>query len=468
MSDETEMAGAGASSEAAGAGASGEGPAAAAAVAAAPAIPEEPAVDRGLALTGGVVSVEGLERRAGMRGHVLDRGRPPLDPLRGVDLSVKKGEILCVIGEEGSGAETLGRVIMGLARPSAGKVRFEGKRIDDMGPRARRPFRARMQMLFRDAARSLSPRLTVAEILSEPLRHLRRDLDRDGMGRRLYEAMTATGCDIDWAGLRPGALSPGERQRVAIARALVTEPDFILADDPVAEEDPSVRAEILNLLAKLRRGEGFGLLMLTRDLSVAGYMADRVAVMYLGRIVELASVDELFDRPRHPYTRRLVEALPSLEGGRFEAAPAPAAPPLPMAAPSGCAFAPRCAFAEDRCRRESPALIASGQTLVACHGIEEGRIAVAPPPAPPPEPEPDYDVDLAAAIGAGLDFGPEPEAPRIRTVTTYDAPVVSDPADALRADAPTATTRVEIGEDEPDFDALDAALRAGDPTRGSS
>jgi peptide/nickel transport system ATP-binding protein len=319
------------------------------------------------------VEVRGLEMRFAMPTHFLSREKPVLHAVNGVDTAVRQGEAFCVVGESGCGKTTLGRIIMGLLAPSAGEVHFDGTRIDALSERRRRPFRARMQMVFQNPYASLNPRRTVFDTLSEPLRHLSPQM-RNGEVREAVEAvMVAVGADPKWGRRMPHEFSGGQRQRIAIARALVTDPEFVVADEPISALDVSIQAQILNLMTKAREERGLTYLFITHDLSVVQHFGDRVAVMYLGQIVELAEVETLFDRPRHPYTRLLLDAIPKLEGGSFERERKPGELPNPIKPPPGCPFAPRCSLADKRCRAERPALLPAGPAQVACFAVEEGR-----------------------------------------------------------------------------------------------
>jgi len=320
-----------------------------------------------------LVGVRGLERRFRMPSHFLQLRKPKLHALNGVDLDIRRGEAFCVVGESGCGKTTLGRIVMGLQAPSAGEVHFEGTRIDHMNESARRPYRARMQMVFQNPYASLNPRMSVFETLAEPVRHLKPDLSTADIRARIAETMAATGCDPAWATRLPHEFSGGQRQRIAIARALVTDPDFVVADEPVSALDVSIQAQILNLMDDLRRERGITWLFITHDLAVVEHFGDRVAVMYLGQVMELAPVDAIFATPRHPYTQLLLSAIPKLEGGSFDQPKPPGEPPDPLARPVGCPFAPRCPLADARCRRERPALIPEGAAMVACHAVAEGR-----------------------------------------------------------------------------------------------
>jgi peptide/nickel transport system ATP-binding protein len=320
-----------------------------------------------------LVAVRGLEMRFAMPTHFLSREKPVLHALNGVDAAVRQGEAFCVVGESGCGKTTLGRIIMGLLAPSAGEVDFDGTRIDTLSEHRRRPFRARMQMVFQNPYASLNPRRTVFDTLSEPLQHLFPRMRNAEVRETVEAVMVAVGADPKWGRRMPHEFSGGQRQRIAIARALVTDPEFIVADEPISALDVSIQAQILNLMTKAREERGLTYLFITHDLSVVQHFGDRVAVMYLGQIVELSAVETLFDRPRHPYTRLLLEAIPKLEGGSFERERKPGELPNPIKPPPGCPFAPRCPLANDRCRVERPALLPAGPAEVACFAVEEGR-----------------------------------------------------------------------------------------------
>jgi len=285
----------------------------------------------------------------------------------GVDLDVRAGEVLTIVGESGSGKTTLGRCLLGLTRPTAGTVRFDGEEVGTAG-RARTSFRRRVQPIFQNPYSSLDPRWPVARTVREPL-------DAFGVGTRperearVGELLESVGLSQRHADARPYELSGGQRQRVAIAAALALGPDLIVADEPVSALDVLVQAQILNLICELQRDLGVALVFITHDLAVVEHIADRVAVMYLGRIVEAGPADEVLTRPKHPYTRTLIDAIPQPDPHRrLEAAAVRGEIPSPLEPPAGCHFHPRCPLAIDVCRSDAPAMTEFGPGHVAsCH-----------------------------------------------------------------------------------------------------
>jgi oligopeptide/dipeptide ABC transporter ATP-binding protein len=301
------------------------------------------------------------------------RGGRAVRALDGVDLEWRQNEVLGVVGESGCGKTTLARTLLGLERPSAGELRFEGTTLDRGGLRT---LRSKLQMIFQDPYQSLNPRMRVSELVQEPLR-------MQGMSRndRVLRAATA----LEDAGLAPAErfwdrypheLSGGQRQRVAIASALAPEPAGLVCDEPVSSLDVSVRAQVLHLLLSLRRSRGLALLLITHDIGLAWALCDRVAVMYLGRIVELGNAADVLERPQHPYTKALIDVAPSTRpraGGR--AAILSGEVPDASRLPSGCRFHPRCPRARERCADEDVALRpsgAAGQTAACWYPGPEG------------------------------------------------------------------------------------------------
>ena len=266
----------------------------------------------------------------------------------GVSFAVEPGETLALVGESGSGKSTIARLIVGLYTPTEGDVAFSGRR---------------MQMIFQDPYASLNPRWRVRDIVAEPIRVLHTKA-------RVDELLVQVGLSPDDGEKYPHEFSGGQRQRISIARALAGEPDFLVCDEPTSALDVSVQAQILNLMSDLQKRLGLTYLFISHNLAVVSQVADRVGVMYFGRIVELAPAAEIFTRPRHPYTRMLLDAVPDLAMSGKPRTPVAGEVPNPLAPPTGCAFHPRCPYANERCRAEVPAVIDD----VACHAVQEGRI----------------------------------------------------------------------------------------------
>jgi peptide/nickel transport system ATP-binding protein len=281
--------------------------------------------------------------------RVLEREpRRFLRAVDGVSFAVEAGETLALVGESGCGKSTVARLIVGLYAPTEGRVEFRGRRL---------------QMIFQDPYASLNPRWRVRDIVAEPIRFL-------GTSARVEEMLVQVGLSADDGEKYPHEFSGGQRQRISIARALSGEPDFLVCDEPTSALDVSVQAQILNLMSDLQRRLGLTYLFISHNLAVVSQVADRVGVMYLGRLVELAPGSVLFARPRHPYTRMLLDAVPDLGMSGKPRTPVRGEVPNPLAPPTGCTFNPRCPHASERCRREVPAFIDG----VACHAVEEGRI----------------------------------------------------------------------------------------------
>ncbi|WP_120501764.1 ABC transporter ATP-binding protein [Roseovarius sp. EL26] len=316
-----------------------------------------------------IVETKGLEVRFPLPTHFLSREKPILHALNSVDITIRPGESFCVVGESGCGKTTLGRAIIGLQTPSAGEVYFQDQRIDQMDEATRKPIRRDMQMVFQNPYASLNPRRNVFETLAEPIRHLMPEKSEAEVKEQVDAVLSATGCDLSWQRRLPHEFSGGQRQRIAIARALVTNPAFIVADEPISALDVSIQAQILNLLTDLQAERGLTYLFITHDLSVVEHFGTRVAVMYLGSVMELATAEDLFATPKHPYTRLLLEAIPKLDGGSFDKPRTPGELPDPVNLPPGCPFAPRCPLADAQCRSERPALrlLPDSGTQVACH-----------------------------------------------------------------------------------------------------
>ncbi len=275
----------------------------------------------------------------------------------GVSFAVGRGEVLGLVGESGSGKSTLGRAVLRATEPTGGRITFDGRDITSLGRRRLRPLRARMQMIFQDPFASLNPRMTVGQIVGTPLRIQKPGLGRAAVAARVAEALRTVGLAESHAGRYPHEFSGGQRQRIGIARAFVTEPSFLVADEPVSALDVSIQAQVINLLMEIRARLDLAILFISHDLAVVGHLCDRVAVMYLGRIVEIADTRALFRTPRHPYTEALFSAVPQAgRAGARDRILLKGDLPSPLAPPSGCAFRTRCRYALPACAASVPPL----------------------------------------------------------------------------------------------------------------
>ncbi len=306
---------------------------------------------------------------------LVKRKKTEVKAVNGVSLTLKRGETLSVVGESGCGKSTLARVIMGLYSPTRGEVRYAGKRIDNLSPKTMMPYRSKMQMVFQDPYASLNPRKTVRKTLEEPLRFHNPCFTAAEVNDYISHVMNQVGVRTGWIDNYPHEFSGGQRQRISLARALMVEPEFIVADEPVAALDVSIQAQILNLLMDAQQNRGLTYLFISHDLSVVEHISTRVAVMYLGCLCELASTAELFSSPRHPYTQILLSAIPRLGEVRPTHSKLSGDVPTPINLPSGCVFHGRCPHADQRCKADIPILMEpEKQHFVACHAVEEGRI----------------------------------------------------------------------------------------------
>jgi oligopeptide transport system ATP-binding protein len=306
------------------------------------------------------------------RGGLLSRRLPPVRAVDGVTFSLFRGETLALVGESGCGKSTTARLILRLIEPTAGTVHFEATDITAMHGEPLRKLRRRLQIIFQDPFASLNPRMNVGSIVEEPL-VVHGIGDATSRRRRVAELLDLVGLAPEHARRFPHEFSGGQRQRIGIARALAVQPALIVCDEPVSALDVSIQAQVINLLKDLQARLGLSYLFIAHDLAVVKHTADRVAVMYLGRIVELAPKRALFDDPRHPYTRTLLAAIPHPDPrGRARGAAAEGETAGPANLPSGCRFHPRCPFAIERCGTEDPPLRAIGPDhLSACHRATE-------------------------------------------------------------------------------------------------
>jgi oligopeptide transport system ATP-binding protein len=318
-----------------------------------------------------LLEVSGLVKHFPVGGGFLGRNEGVVRAIDGVSFAIRRGETLGLVGESGCGKTTTGRCILQLERPTRGRIAFEGAELTDLSDDALRRVRRRMQVIFQDPYSSLNPRMTVGQILAEPLKVHGIVPDEAGRARRVAELLSQVGLLPQHADRYPHQLSGGQRQRVGIARALAMEPSLIVCDEPVSALDVSIQAQIINLLEELQERLGLTYLFIAHDLSVVRHISDRVAVMYLGKIVELADRQALYEDPLHPYTRALLSAVPipdpQLEAHR-ERIVLRGEVPSPLNPPSGCVFHPRCPIAIDRCAAEIPPLreIKPGH-WAACH-----------------------------------------------------------------------------------------------------
>lgn len=317
-----------------------------------------------------ILEVENLARHFDVSAPWLNRvlEREPRRTLRAVDgvsFAVERGTTYSIVGESGCGKSTVARLLVGLYRPSAGAIRFHPV-PDGLG--GTRP--PRLQMIFQDPYASLNPRWRVHEIVAEPMRTRRLLADSAAIEKRVHGLLRQVGLGPSDARKYPHEFSGGQRQRISIARALATEADFLVCDEPTSALDVSVQAQILNLMGELQRALGLTYLFISHNLAVIRHVSDRIAVMYLGRIVEEAPADALFEAPQHPYTRLLLDTIPDLAAPNRDRQPLAGEVPNPIDPPPGCAFHPRCPIAFDRCRTRRPEpLPRSGSGIVACYAV---------------------------------------------------------------------------------------------------
>ena len=309
--------------------------------------------------------------------RVLERkGRLFVHAVDGISFAIERGTTLALVGESGCGKSTVARLLVGLYEPTRGSVSFDGTDAAlTLASKGGQALRRRMQMIFQDPYASLNPRWKVQEIVAEPLREHGLVTGAAELRERVGELLLSVGLAASDGEKFPHQFSGGQRQRISIARALATQPEFLVCDEPTSALDVSVQAQVLNLMKELQRQRGLSYLFISHNLAVVRHVADRVGVMYLGRLVELAPKAELFARPRHPYTRMLLDAIPDIHMTGRSRTPVQGEVPNPLQPPSGCSFHPRCPHANERCKAERPLLRVEGPSVqVACHAVEEGRI----------------------------------------------------------------------------------------------
>ncbi|MFN8619830.1 MAG: ABC transporter ATP-binding protein [Chloroflexota bacterium] len=312
-----------------------------------------------------LLEIRGLHKRFPVRGGRF------VHAVNGVDLAIERGETHGLVGESGSGKSTVGRLILRLIEPDAGVGTFDGQDLFALRGAELRTIRRRMQLIYQDPASSLDPRWTARDLVAEPWA-IGGMFDAAERRRRAEALLERVGIDADQAGKRPGAFSGGQLQRIGIARALALEPDLVICDEPVSALDVSVQGQIINLLQDLQAERGISYLFIAHDLGVVRHLSDRVSVMYLGRIVETGTRDEVFDHPVHPYTRALLAAMDPADPTALHGRLVPADPPRPTDPPSGCAFRTRCPFAAALCAAEMPELVDRGHGHpAACHRAAE-------------------------------------------------------------------------------------------------
>ena len=323
-----------------------------------------------------LIQLRGIEKRfvqnvdlAGKIANLLGAKNKPsiVHAVDGVDLDVYPGEVIGIVGESGCGKSTLGRIIAGINPPTEGSIAYMGKKVSEMDSAERRAYELSVQMIFQNPMASLNPRLRVLDIIGEaPVYHglVTKSQKKDYVANLMQQV----GLDPDYAQRYPHQFSGGQRQRIGIARALALKPKVIVCDEAVAALDVSIQAQVLNLFMELREEHNLTYLFISHNLGVVGHISDRVVIMYLGRIVEIASTDTVFRRPNHPYTQALLSELPTLDTTKRRFQPIKGELPSPLSPPSGCTFHPRCPNALERCKREVPLhqLLEPGH-ISACH-----------------------------------------------------------------------------------------------------
>ncbi len=338
-------------------------------------------VGAGAAVGDTLLDLQGLKKYFPVRQGILRRTSGYLQAVDGVDLDIRRGETVGLVGESGCGKSTLARTMLRLLEPTAGEMTFEGVDLRGLGSREMKRMRQHMQIVFQDSVGSLDPRMKVGELIAEGLT-IHGVAGRKERGGVVAEMLGRVGMPPEAADRYPHQFSGGQRQRIGLARALVLQPKLIVADEPVSALDVSIQSQVLNLLVELKREFDLTYVFVAHDLAVVGYISDRVAVMYLGRIVELAPSDELFRRPLHPYTMALLSANPEpVPGRKSSRIVLTGETPSPIDPPSGCRFRTRCPIAQEICAEVDPALENHGlDHSVACHFAGKSLVGSSPPP----------------------------------------------------------------------------------------
>ncbi len=315
-----------------------------------------------------LVSVSNLTMHFPIFKGIFRRQVGEVKAVDGVSFDIIRGETLGLVGESGCGKSTTGRAILRLYDPTDGTIVLNGQDVTSLDGRALRDLRPEMQMIFQDPQACLNPRMTVSDIIAEPLDEHRKEMSKAEKQAKVKDLLQQVGMNPDFANRYPHEFSGGQRQRIGIARALALNPKFIVCDEPIAALDVSIQAQVVNLLEDLQQKLGLTYLFISHDLSMVRHIADRVAVMYLGKVVELAERDALFDSPQHPYTKALLSAVPTVEETQRERIILQGDVPSPANPPNGCNFCTRCPVAEARCRNEEPEWreVAPGR-FAACH-----------------------------------------------------------------------------------------------------
>jgi len=320
-----------------------------------------------------LVEVENVTKYFPITAGVFSRHVADVKAVDGVSFSIKSGETLGLVGESGSGKTTIGRCILRLLEPTSGAIRFDGVDITKIGAKAMRAKRREMQVIFQDPYASLNPRMTVGDIIAEPLQ-IHKLAKGSEVDAKVNDLLRTVGLSPYHANRYPHEFSGGQRQRIGVARALAVSPKFIVADEPVSALDVSIQAQVVNLLQDLQQQFGLTYLFIAHDLSVVRHISDRVAVMYVGKIMELSDRDALYEKPLHPYTQSLLSAIPIPDPraeARRERIILEGDIPSPVRPPSGCRFHTRCPIAYERCKVEVPELLNYGDHFVACHKVQE-------------------------------------------------------------------------------------------------